>query len=129
MKMQRKPEQKAETRLSIGEVAKTVNVKPFVIRFWEKEFNLKSRRSNGGQRSYSKKEVEEIATIKALLHDQGFTIAGAKKHLQELRAQATKKIAITAATRDSTHTTIYAQLALYRTKLVFLKKLLHEQIV
>src|SRR5579872_2761340 len=68
----------------IGDLAKELKVKKFVIRFWEKEFNLKSDRSNGGQRFYTKKDFDTFLLIKDLLYSQGFTILGAKKQLDLL---------------------------------------------
>ena len=65
----------------IGQLAKKLNVEPFVIRFWEKEFNIKPQRSNGQQRFYSQKDLEKFQHIKELLYQQGLTIAGAKKQL------------------------------------------------
>jgi DNA-binding transcriptional MerR regulator len=65
----------------IGELAKKLNVEPFVIRFWEKEFNIKPHRSNGQQRFYSEKDLVKFELIKDLLYQQGMTIAGAKKQL------------------------------------------------
>jgi len=62
----------------IGELAQKVGVECFVIRFWEKEFKLKSPRSNGGQRFYTQKELDTFQAIKHLLYDQKFTIEGAK---------------------------------------------------
>lgn len=65
----------------IGELAKKLNVETFVIRFWEKEFNIKPHRSTGQQRFYSEKDLERFEHIKDLLYRQGMTIAGAKKQL------------------------------------------------
>jgi DNA-binding transcriptional MerR regulator len=67
----------------IGELAKHLGVEKFVVRFWEKEFNLKPSRSEGGQRFYEEKDLERLQLIKTLLYDEGFTIAGAKKVLNE----------------------------------------------
>lgn len=72
----------------IGDLAKELKVKKFVIRFWEKEFNLKSGRSQGGQRFYTSDDLNIFLTIKDLLYNQGFTIAGAKKQLPEVLAGA-----------------------------------------
>jgi DNA-binding transcriptional MerR regulator len=80
-------------KFRIGECAQYLNVEQFVIRFWEKEFGLKTDRSIGGQRFYSEEDVAQFKTIKELLYDQGFTIAGAKQHLQA--SQHTKVIAST----------------------------------
>lgn len=67
----------------IGELAKHLGVEKFVIRFWEKEFDLKPSRSEGGQRFYEEKDLEKLQFIKSLLYEEGFTISGAKKILKE----------------------------------------------
>lgn len=72
-----------KVQFRIGQLAKQLNVEKFVIRFWEKEFALPTARSNGGQRFYSQEDLEQFKLIKTLLYDQGFTIAGAKKQLEE----------------------------------------------
>ena len=66
----------------IGQLAKQLEVERFVIRFWEKEFHLKSERSEGGQRFYGQKDLETFKLIKQLLYEKGFTIAGAKNALK-----------------------------------------------
>ena len=76
MKMQKK-------QFRIGELAKNLEVEKFVIRFWEKEFNVTGSRSEGGQRFYEEKDLEKFRSIKTLLYDQGFTIAGAKKQFKK----------------------------------------------
>lgn len=65
----------------IGELAKKLDLQPFVIRFWEKEFNISPVRSEGQQRFYTKKELALFMRIKKLLYNEGLTIAGAKKQL------------------------------------------------
>lgn len=77
----------------IGEVARLAGVEPYVLRFWESEFPaLKPGKSTKGQRLYRRREVELALQIKTLLHEQGFTIAGARKKLKSehlgKRAQA-----------------------------------------
>lgn len=67
----------------IGQLAELLGVERFVVRFWEKEFNLNAYRSNGGQRFYEEKDLNKFRTIKKLLYEEGFTIAGAKKKLRE----------------------------------------------
>jgi len=74
----------SKRQFRIGDLAKELKVKKFVIRFWEKEFDLKSDRSHGGQRFYSNEDLETFLLIKDLLYAQGFTIAGAKKQLAAL---------------------------------------------
>jgi DNA-binding transcriptional MerR regulator len=67
----------------IGEVCKQADVQPYVLRYWETEFpSLAPNKSGGGQRMYSKHEIDIILRIKQLLYSEGFTIAGAKKKLE-----------------------------------------------
>jgi len=72
----------------IGEVSKLLNVEPYVIRYWETEFKtVKPVRTRTAQRLYRKKDVQELLTIRNLLYQHRFTIDGAKKQLQKLRAR------------------------------------------
>lgn len=68
-------------KFRIGEFAKNLNVEKFVIRFWEKEFALRTGRSIGGQRFYNENDLALFVKIKELLYEQGFTIAGAKQQI------------------------------------------------
>ncbi|MDK9707361.1 MAG: MerR family transcriptional regulator [Desulforhopalus sp.] len=66
----------------IGEVAKLAEVPAHVLRYWESEFpGIKPKRANSQQRLYRYQDVELILKIKVLLHDQRYTIAGARKLL------------------------------------------------
>lgn len=73
-----------EERLyKIGEVCKVAEVQPYVLRYWETEFPpLAPNKSGGGQRLYTRHEIDIILRIKQLLYSEGFTIAGAKKRLE-----------------------------------------------
>lgn len=67
----------------IGEVCKLAEVQPYVLRYWETEFPpLAPSKSGGGQRMYTRREIDIILRIKQLLYSEGFTIAGAKKKLE-----------------------------------------------
>jgi DNA-binding transcriptional MerR regulator len=74
----------------IGEVCKMAEVQPYVLRYWETEFPpLAPNKSGGGQRLYTRREIDIILRIKQLLYSEGFTIAGAKKKLDiEMSAPA-----------------------------------------
>ena len=68
----------------IGEVCKLADVQPYVLRYWETEFPaLTPNKSGGGQRLYTQREIDIILRIKQLLYQDGFTIAGAKKKLDD----------------------------------------------
>jgi DNA-binding transcriptional MerR regulator len=70
---------------SIKEVATMLNLKPYILRYWEKEFAmLKPKRNRVGRRYYSKKDIDIVKLIKSILYEQGYTIAGAKKKLVTL---------------------------------------------
>lgn len=72
----------------IGEVSEILDVEPYVLRYWESEFKiLKPTRTRARQRLYHKRDLELLMEIKHLLYDEKFTIAGAKKRLQEMRKQ------------------------------------------
>ncbi len=68
----------------IGEVAKIIGVKPYVLRYWETEFSvLKPGKTPSRHRLYRRRDVETLLEIKYLLYEEGFTIAGAKKRLKD----------------------------------------------
>jgi len=68
----------------IGEAAKIVGVKPYVLRYWETEFSvLKPGKTPSRHRLYRRRDVETLLEIKRLLYQDGFTIAGAKRRLKE----------------------------------------------
>src|SRR5208282_196548 len=68
----------------IGEVSRLTALKPFVLRYWETEFPmLEPVKSSSGHRLYRREDVETVLRIKRLLYDEGFTIAGARRHLRE----------------------------------------------
>ena len=75
---------------SIGEVAKILNLvnkkkgtlNTHTIRFWEKEFKqIKPKILAGNRRYYNTDTIEVLKKVKYLLKDQGMTIIGVKKLL------------------------------------------------
>ncbi len=74
-----------DTRMyRIGEVSRLADLKPFVLRYWETEFPmLQPVKSPRGHRLYRQEDVDVVLKIKRLLYDEGFTIAGARRHLLE----------------------------------------------
>jgi DNA-binding transcriptional MerR regulator len=68
----------------IGEVSALSQLEAYVLRYWETEFKMiRPVRFGSNQRMYRRKDVELIFEIKKLLYDEGFTIAGARKKLQQ----------------------------------------------
>jgi DNA-binding transcriptional MerR regulator len=77
----------------IGEVSRLTELKPFVLRYWESEFPmLEPVKSPSGHRMYRQEDVDLVFKIKRLLYDEGFTIAGARRHLRENGAAASETI-------------------------------------
>ena len=75
---------------TIGEVVKILGLKTrrgenlptHTIRFWEKEFKqIKPKILNGKRRYYDNKNIELLKKVHFLLKEQGMTIKGAKKIL------------------------------------------------
>lgn len=75
----------AKRHYRIGELAESLKVEKFVIRFWEKELGIKSFRSQGGQRFYEDKDLQKFILVKELLYNKKYTLAGAKKELENLK--------------------------------------------
>jgi DNA-binding transcriptional MerR regulator len=68
----------------IGEVSRITGVKPHVLRYWESEFGAFSpNKSRSRQRLYQRKDIELILRLKRLLHQEGYTISGARRKLRE----------------------------------------------
>lgn len=68
---------------SIGELSKMLEVNASLLRFWEKEFQLKvSKRNKKGNRLYTVKEIEVIYRIYTLVKVNGYTLDGAKKAIK-----------------------------------------------
>ncbi len=73
----------------IGDVSRITALKPFVLRYWETEFPmLQPIKSSSGHRLYRQEDVDLVLKIKRLLYDEGFTIAGARRHLREQNGAA-----------------------------------------
>lgn len=68
----------------IRDVAKILDVKTHVLRYWETEFpTLNPQKNKNGQRVYTKKDVEMAMEIKRLLHVEKYSIAGARRLLKK----------------------------------------------
>ena len=74
----------AKNFFRIGEVSRLTATKTFVLRYWETEFPaLQPVKSPKGHRLYRRQDIDTVLAIKRLLYDEGFTIAGARRHLRE----------------------------------------------
>lgn len=67
----------------IGEVCKIADIKPHVLRYWEKEIkDIRPERSLKNQRLYSKSSLQKIMKIKSLL-DSGYRLEVIKKNIKK----------------------------------------------
>lgn len=68
--------------LRIGEVSELLDVRHHVLRYWESEFpEVAPSKSRQGHRLYSRRDLDILLHVKWLLHEEGYTIAGAKEQL------------------------------------------------
>ena len=80
---------------NIGEISKAFDIKPSLLRFWEKEFDILNPKKNlRGTRKYSSIDLKNIKLIYDLLKIKGFTLDGAKKKLKSSKntIQVIKKL-------------------------------------
>jgi len=74
-----------ERQIKIGEAARLIGVEAYVLRFWETQFPfLRPRHSRSKHRYYDQKSLDALRLIRRLLHSEGYTIAGAKKHIRDI---------------------------------------------
>jgi DNA-binding transcriptional MerR regulator len=91
------PEIPDKLYFKIGEVANLLSVEPYVLRYWESEFNqLTPKKSGTGHRLYRRKDVELLLKIKDLLYEKRFTIEGARQALhgtaKETKSKSAKRV-------------------------------------
>jgi DNA-binding transcriptional MerR regulator len=68
--------------LAIGELANRIGVPTHILRYWETRFpELKPLQRSGRRRYYRAEDVALAERIHSLLHEQGFTVEGARKAL------------------------------------------------
>lgn len=76
----------------IGDVAELLEIKPYVLRYWETEFDvLKPKKATNNQRLYTRKDVENAYLIRKLLHRDRFSIEGARIAMKELKNHVRKE--------------------------------------
>ena len=67
-----------------AEVCEVVQVQPYVLRSWEAEFpQIGQVPSGGGPRVYRRADVELVLRIKQLVFEEGLTLSGARRRLEE----------------------------------------------
>lgn len=78
-----KKQTKGTASVGIGVAAGITGVEVHTLRYWEKEFEgyLNPERTEGGQRRYRPEDIQTVLTLRRLLRDEMFSIAGAKRYL------------------------------------------------
>lgn len=71
---------------TIGEAAELCQLKPHVLRYWEQEFEQIRPVKRNNRRYYQRQDLLLLRQIRSLLHEQGYTIAGARQWLAGGRA-------------------------------------------
>jgi len=70
---------------SISEVCRMTGLEAHVLRYWETEFSqMRPRKNRAGNRAYRPREIQYIQYIRHLLHEEKYTLQGAKKKLAEV---------------------------------------------
>src|SRR5438552_14348345 len=86
---------------SISEVSRLTGLEPYVLRYWEAEFDeLKPQKNRAGNRVYSNKDIKFILRIKELLREQRYTIEGAKHILKAEKMAEAHSVEEVASTND-----------------------------
>ena len=84
----------AEKTYRIGEAAELLQLKSYVLRFWESEFSeLAPLRTAKGQRLYTEEHLALLRRIQTLLRKEGMTIDGARRVLENERLGRTGGLA------------------------------------
>lgn len=77
---------------AIGEVCAMFDLKPHVLRYWETQFPaLNPVKNRQGTRLYRARDVEMIALIRRLVHEERYTIDGARVRIAEMNADGSDR--------------------------------------
>jgi DNA-binding transcriptional MerR regulator len=69
---------------TISEAAEELDLPQHVLRFWETRFSqIKPLKRGGGRRYYRPDDLEFLRGLKALLHEERYTIKGVQKIIKE----------------------------------------------
>ena len=80
---------------AIGEVAGMLNVPVSTVRFWENEFDiLKPMKNKKGNRLFTQSDVRNLKLIHHLVKEEGMTLEGARKKLEDKYDETNNKLEI-----------------------------------
>jgi len=78
---------------SVTEVCRKLNIKPHILRYWEREFGIKPDRNSAGRRIYNEAQLERLQLIKHLIRTEKLTVAGARRQIANMSTQPTQPAA------------------------------------
>ena len=68
---------------TIGEVTRALGIRQHVLRYWEEQFSMLAPvKRSGGRRYYRPEDIALIAEIDRLVHQEGFTLRGARQLIE-----------------------------------------------
>jgi DNA-binding transcriptional MerR regulator len=68
-----------------SDVCDMVQVQPYVLRSWEKEFpGIGVQKSPDAARLYRQSDIDQVQRIKQLVFGEGLTLSGARRRLEEM---------------------------------------------
>jgi DNA-binding transcriptional MerR regulator len=70
---------------SVTQTCKLIGIKPYVLKHWEKVFEITPTKNSAGRRIYSQTDIEKLACIRHLIYREHFTIQGAKRRLEKMK--------------------------------------------
>jgi len=71
---------------SVTEICSRLGVRPHVLRYWEREFDLKVKRNSAGRRIYSDAQLERLEVIRHLVCRDKLTVRAARRQLARMRS-------------------------------------------
>ena len=88
----------AQALRTIGEVAKALDIRQHVLRYWEQQFPmLRPLKRSGGRRYYRPEDVALVETIDRLINREGYTLKGARKAIEKGTASSSEPVTARAA--------------------------------
>ena len=69
---------------SVTQTCRRLNVQPHVLRYWEREFEIRVKRNSAGRRIYTERQVEKLRLIKHLIHREKLTVKGARRQISKM---------------------------------------------
>lgn len=73
---------------TVTQTCRTLGVKPHILRYWERQFELKPKRNSAGRRIYSSEQIEKLRLIKHLVYTEKLTVKGARRRLAGMSTAA-----------------------------------------